>query len=76
MGSGDHGDDPKTYDEAMLDFDSKKWLKAMKSDIDSMHSNQVWTLVDPLEGIYLLGVNRFTRERLVWMIRQRLLRQG
>ena len=24
--------------------------EAMKSEIDSMHSNQVWTLVDPPEG--------------------------
>ena len=23
----------------------------MRSEIDSMHSNQVWTLVDPPEGI-------------------------
>ena len=27
----------------------------MKSEIDSMHSNQVWTLVDPPEGIVSIG---------------------
>ena len=49
--NGAHGDDPKTYDEAISDIDSEKWLEAMRSEIDSMHSNQVWTLVDPSEGI-------------------------
>ncbi|KAL0430481.1 UNVERIFIED_CONTAM: hypothetical protein Sradi_0674100 [Sesamum radiatum] len=39
--------DPKTYREAMSDIDSDKWLEAMKSEMDSMGSNQVWTLVDP-----------------------------
>ncbi|KAL0434188.1 UNVERIFIED_CONTAM: hypothetical protein Slati_2753100 [Sesamum latifolium] len=39
--------DPKTYGEAMSDIDSDKWLEAMKSKMDSMGSNQVWTLVDP-----------------------------
>ena len=43
--------DPKTYDEAILDIDFEKWMEAMKSEIDSMHSNQVWSLVDPPEGI-------------------------
>ncbi|KAL0453656.1 UNVERIFIED_CONTAM: Retrovirus-related Pol polyprotein from transposon TNT 1-94 [Sesamum latifolium] len=42
--------DPKTYIEAMSDIDSDKWIEAMKSEMDSMGSNQVWTLVDPLKG--------------------------
>ena len=50
-----HGDDPKTYDEAISDIDSEKWLEAIRSEIDSMHSNQVWTLVDPPEGIVPIG---------------------
>ena len=55
MGDKDHGDDPNTFDETMSDIDFEKWLDAMKSEIDSMHSNQVWTLVDPLEGIVPIG---------------------
>ena len=39
MGDRDIRNDLKTYDEAMLDVDSKKWMKATKSKIDSMHSN-------------------------------------
>ncbi|KAL0420380.1 UNVERIFIED_CONTAM: hypothetical protein Slati_3060900 [Sesamum latifolium] len=33
--------DPKTYGEAISDIDSDKWLEAMKSEMDSMGSNQV-----------------------------------
>ena len=43
--------DPKTYNEAILDVDSEKWMEAMKSEIDSIHSNQIWSLVDLPEGI-------------------------
>ena len=31
--------------------ESDKWLEAMKSEMDSMYTNQVWTLIDQLEGI-------------------------
>ena len=31
--------DPKTYDEAILDVDSEKWMEVMKSEINSIHSN-------------------------------------
>ena len=34
-----HGDDPNTFDEVMSDINLKKWLDAMKSEIDSMHSH-------------------------------------
>ncbi|WRX11052.1 Reverse transcriptase [Theobroma cacao] len=48
-------DEPTTYEEAMLDIDYEKWLEAMKSEMDAMDTNQVWTLVDPLEGIKPIG---------------------
>ena len=51
MGRRGHDDDPNIFDEKMSDIDFKKWLDAIKSEIDSMHSNQVCTLVDPPEGI-------------------------
>ncbi|KAL0386324.1 UNVERIFIED_CONTAM: Retrovirus-related Pol polyprotein from transposon RE2, partial [Sesamum radiatum] len=47
--------DPKTYGEAMSDIDSDKWLEAMKSEMNSMGSNQVWTLVDPPKGARPVG---------------------
>ena len=45
----------KTYDEAMLDIDFEKLMELMKSEIDSMHSNQIWSLIDPPEGIIPIG---------------------
>ena len=47
--------EPTTYQEAMLDPDSEKWLEAMKSEIQSMYDNQVWTLIDPPEGTKTIG---------------------
>ncbi|KAL0453692.1 UNVERIFIED_CONTAM: Retrovirus-related Pol polyprotein from transposon TNT 1-94 [Sesamum latifolium] len=46
---------PKTYGEAMSDIDSDKWLEAMKFEMDSMGSNQVWTLVDLPKGVRPVG---------------------
>ncbi|MCR4790616.1 MAG: DDE-type integrase/transposase/recombinase, partial [Treponemataceae bacterium] len=44
-------DDPLTYSEAIKSRNSDRWLDAMKSEIDSMYTNQVWTLVDAPEGV-------------------------
>ena len=41
IGDKVHSDDPNTFDKAMSNIDSEKWLDAMKSEIDSMYSNQV-----------------------------------
>ncbi|KAK8559182.1 hypothetical protein V6N12_042464 [Hibiscus sabdariffa] len=50
----DH-DEPKTYQEAVSSPDSEKWLEAMRSEMDSMSDNQVWTLVEPPEEIKPIG---------------------
>jgi hypothetical protein len=34
------------YDEAMMGPNSNKWHEAMKSEMESMYENQVWTLVE------------------------------
>jgi hypothetical protein len=44
-------DEPMTYTEAMMGQDSEKWLGAMESEIESLHDNQVWNLVDPIDGV-------------------------
>jgi hypothetical protein len=44
-------DEPMTYTEAMMGSDSEKWLRAMESKMQSMHDNQVWNLVDPIDGV-------------------------
>ncbi|KAL0406252.1 UNVERIFIED_CONTAM: hypothetical protein Slati_3939100 [Sesamum latifolium] len=43
--------DLKMYGEVMSDIHSDKWLKVMKSKMDSIGSNQVWTLVGPPKGV-------------------------
>ncbi|XP_043697425.1 uncharacterized protein LOC122648255 [Telopea speciosissima] len=47
--------DPYTYVEALKDVDSDKWKEAMRSEIDSMHSNHVWTLEALPQGVKTIG---------------------
>ena len=47
--------EPTTYQEAITSPDFEKWLEAMKSKMESMKINNIWTLVDPPEGIKLIG---------------------
>ncbi|KAK4390543.1 hypothetical protein Sango_2117600 [Sesamum angolense] len=42
--------DPRIYGETMLDIDSDKWLEAMRSEIDSMLSNQMDVKMAFLDG--------------------------
>ncbi|KAK8665472.1 hypothetical protein V6N13_005639 [Hibiscus sabdariffa] len=58
----DH-DEPKTYQEAVSSPDSEKWLEAMRSEMDSMSDNQVWTLVEPPEGIKPIGCKWFFKRK-------------
>ena len=48
-------DETLTYQDAMNSPDSERWLKAIKSEMDSMYDNQVWTLVDPPERVKPIG---------------------
>ena len=50
-----NNEDPIIYMDAMQRLNFDKWLNAMKSKLDSMKVNNVWTLVDPPEGIKLIG---------------------
>ncbi|KAL0416397.1 UNVERIFIED_CONTAM: hypothetical protein Slati_3471600 [Sesamum latifolium] len=56
--------DPRTYGEAMSKIDSDKWLEAMKFEMDSMGSNQVWTLVDPPKDIRSVGCKWVYKRKL------------
>ena len=56
--------DPRTFEEAMSDMDSGRWLDAMKFEMDSMYSNNVWTLVDPPEGIVPVGCKWLYKRKL------------
>ena len=43
-----------TYEEAINDIDEYHWVKAMKSELDFMYSNQVWDLEKVPNGIKLV----------------------
>ncbi|VFQ81434.1 unnamed protein product [Cuscuta campestris] len=47
--------EPETYLEAITCPESDLWLEAMKSEMESMYTNQVWTLVDAPEGVNPIG---------------------
>ena len=51
----ENNEDLITYMDAMQRFDSELWLEAMKSEMESMEINHVWTLVDIPEGIKPIG---------------------
>ena len=55
LGDTDHKDDSTSYEEAISDINSKKWLEAMNLEMDSIRTNQIWTLIDPPEGIIPIG---------------------
>ncbi|KZV36157.1 hypothetical protein F511_20289 [Dorcoceras hygrometricum] len=58
------GSDPRTFKEAISDADSNLWLEAMQFEFDSMHANQVWTLVNPPEGIVPIGCKWVYKRKL------------
>ncbi|KAM1453548.1 hypothetical protein ACFXTO_003154 [Malus domestica] len=64
LGDNETKEDPRDYNEATSDINSKRWQEAMKSEMDSMYQNQVWTLVDPLEGIVPVG-NKWVFKRKI-----------
>ena len=47
--------DPENYNEAIQDKDATLWQKVMNTEMESMYSNQVWTLIDPAVGVKLIG---------------------
>ncbi|KAL0329204.1 UNVERIFIED_CONTAM: Retrovirus-related Pol polyprotein from transposon RE2 [Sesamum radiatum] len=63
--TGQLENDPKTYGEAMSDINSGKWLEAMKSEMDSMSSNQVSTLVDRPKGVRPVGCTKWVYKRKI-----------
>lgn len=42
---------PLSFQQALLSKDSALWFKAMKSEMDSMYENKIWTLWDITEGV-------------------------
>ena len=44
-----------TYMDAVISRDSDRWLKAIKSEMNSMYTNQVWTSIDVPEDVIPIG---------------------
>ena len=50
-----HDDDPTSYYKVINDNDFNFWKDAMKSELESMYSNNVWSLVDLPQGLKPTG---------------------
>ena len=73
--------DPLIYNDAINDFSSRRWREAMDSEIQSMHQNQVWYLIDPSEGIVPIGCKwmfkkKIGEDRQVDTFKTRLVAKG
>ena len=58
-------DEHVTYQKAIIGPGSEKWLEAMKSEMDSMYTNQVWTLVEPPIGVNPIGCKWVFKNKIV-----------
>ena len=47
--------DPCNYNEAIQDKDATLWQKVMNTEMESIYSNKVWSLVDPPDGVKPIG---------------------
>jgi hypothetical protein len=73
--------EPMTYTEAMMGPDSEKCHGAMESEIESMHYNQVWNLVDPIDGVRSIGCKWVFKKKMdndgnVHIYKARLVAKG
>jgi vacuolar-type H+-ATPase catalytic subunit A/Vma1 len=48
-------DDPTSFKDAMASDNSSKWLEAMKDELKSMSTNDVWDLVEIPDGVKQVG---------------------
>ena len=58
-----HEDDPTSYYEAINDKDFGFWKEAMKSEPESMYSNNLWILVDLPQGVKPIGCKRVYKRK-------------
>ena len=47
--------DPETFSQAMSSKESNSWYNAMKEEMNSKASNQVWDLVELPDGVKSIG---------------------
>ena len=68
--------EPTTYREAIESPVSDKWIEAMKSEMQSMYNNQVWTLVDPSESAKVIDCNWIFKFKTGNIFKGRLVAKG
>ena len=68
--------EPTTYQEAIENQESKNWLGAMDSEMQSMYDNQVWTLVDLPEGGKTIGCKWIFKLKAGGIFKARLVAKG
>ena len=57
--------EPRSYEEAITALDAETWLQTMKCEMDSIHQNQTWDLVElpigrnPLSCKWVFGTNMY-----------------
>ncbi|XP_057953260.1 uncharacterized protein LOC131147733 [Malania oleifera] len=51
------------YCEALQDKEVEFWQKAMKSEMESIYTNQVWDLVEPPKGIKPIGCKWISKKK-------------
>ena len=74
-------DKPESYDEVLKCSERDLWLKAMKSEMDSMSKNKVWTLSDAPERVKHNGFKsvfkkKIDKEGIVVTYKARLVAKG
>ena len=47
--------DPETFSQAISCKESDLWYNAMKDELDSMKSNEVWDLIELPQGVKAIG---------------------
>ncbi|CAI7838992.1 unnamed protein product [Closterium sp. NIES-54] len=75
------GDDPRTHTEALASPTAPLWKEAMEKELASIKYNDVFELVDPPKGAYLVGCKWVLKKKLgadgsVERYKARLVAQG
>lgn len=74
-------ENPATYSEALSSSESDLWLNAMKEEIDALHENKTWDLVERPKGSKVINCRwvlkkKFNPDGTVERYRARLVAKG